>query len=139
LNDLRERVDAWRKQQGKRSRIPQELWDAAVRVARTDGLWVTSRATRFNYENLRQQMEMAVRRQRRSGHKALAVPDRGEVGRSVPAKLTSAFVELPASMLDRASRTVIDMLGRNGERMRIEVGGCVDVVGLAQAFWSQQP
>jgi hypothetical protein len=41
-------VDTWRRQQGKRTRIPEKLWDAAVQVARTDGLWATASATRFS-------------------------------------------------------------------------------------------
>jgi hypothetical protein len=138
LIDLRERVDTWRRKQGKRTRIPQELWDAAVQVAGTDGLWATARATRFNYEKLRQ-MVASARRQRRSVHNALAVIDQPRLRCGVPARVEPAFVELPVGAMGGLNRTVIDMLGRQGDRMRVDTGGGVDVVGLVKAFWSRQP
>jgi hypothetical protein len=135
LNNLREQVDAWRRQQGKRTRIPPELWDAAVQVATVNGVWATSQATRFNYEKLR---EMA-RRYTRVEHDALAVVDRGGVRSSKPPVAGPAFLELPLGGLGGSNRTVIDMVGQHGERMRVDVGAGVDVVGLVQALWSHQP
>jgi hypothetical protein len=50
------------------------------------------------------------------------------------------FVEVGLGPLDSA-RTVMEFLGRDGDRMRIEVAGSgvLDVVGLSRAFWSRQP
>jgi hypothetical protein len=36
-------------------------------------------------------------------------------------------------------RTVIELHGRHGDRMRMEVSGGVDVYGLAEKFWSRRP
>jgi len=38
------------------------------------------------------------------------------------------------------SKTVVELVGTSGARMRIDVTGAsrVDVVGLAQAFWSRE-
>ena len=66
-------------------------------------------------------------------------------GRLVPAR--PKFVEVvlePArevGAVGAAGKAVIELMGRHGERMRIEVAGptAVDVVGLSQTFWSRQP
>lgn len=141
LNELRERVDAWRKEQGKRTLIPDELWEAAVRVAKIDGVWATARATRFNCEKLGQLAALARRRERAEG-KALAVVDRTRVKDRKPGTVGAAFVELPVSamgVLGASGRTVIDLVGRHGDQMRVDMSGGVDLVGLVQAFWSCQP
>ena len=49
------------------------------------------------------------------------------------------FIALEMGQLGGAGRTVIDLVGRQGERMRVEVAGGVDLSGLVQAFWSRQP
>jgi hypothetical protein len=138
LNELREQVDAWRKKQGKRTMIPEELWNAAVLVARVDGVWATARATRFNYEKLAR-LAASVQRPGRAGGKALAVIDRPR-GKQ-PTSVGPAFVELAVSTMGGAvgtGRTIIDVMGRQGDRMRIDVGGVMDVVGLVQTLWSRQ-
>ena len=122
LNELRKRVDTWREQQVKRRRIPEELWDAAAQVAKIDGVWLTARETRFNYDKL---LKLTL---------------------AQSSKLAATFVELPVSMMQpshvptiESSRAVIEMVGARGDRMRVDVGGGVDVVGLTQAFWGCQP
>ncbi len=44
----------------------------------------------------------------------------------------------PAGAVGKA---VIELMGRQGERMRIEIAGstAVDVLGLSQTFWRRQP
>jgi hypothetical protein len=54
LTRLSEAVAKWRAERGGRGkRIPEELWSEAARVARTDGVWLTAKATRLNYWALR--------------------------------------------------------------------------------------
>jgi hypothetical protein len=45
-----------------------------------------------------------------------------------------------ARTADGSSRTVIELEGRGGERLRVEVTGAIglDVVGLAHAFWRRE-
>lgn len=54
LVELRDRVQAWRRREGggPGKRVPDELWEQAVRVARVAGLTATARATRLNYDRL---------------------------------------------------------------------------------------
>lgn len=126
LSTLRERVEQWRERRTKRTRIPEELWTAAVRVARVEGVYATSTATRFNYYSLKDRMALA--------EAETGLEPRGE------AVETAAFIELGGVQLGGGGTTVVEIVGRRGGRMRIDVSGSsgVDVVGLAQAFWSHE-
>jgi hypothetical protein len=122
LGALQERVERWRRDGGGRgARIPEELWDAAVAVAREEGVYATSRALRFNYYSLKDRMS-AVDLERRTEE----------------TRVPAAFIELPRGSLGGGGRAVVELVGRGGG-LRIEVTGAspVDVVALAQAFWSR--
>jgi hypothetical protein len=160
LKDLVGRVAAWRGESGGRgSRIPEGLWKAAVEVAQVEGVWATAKALRFNYEGLKVRARqdgggLAVERVRRSGgakRAAVAVTNDLDRGASRAAETRARRTEVPSSgsagaqfialdmgHLGGAGRTVIDLVGRNGERMRLDVAGGVDVAGLVQTFWSGQ-
>jgi hypothetical protein len=119
LMALRQRVEGWRKNGGGRgSRIPEDMWRDAVAASRTAGLYATARALRFNYERL----------------KKLAAT-KGPC----PRKPTE-FVALHVPMAPTGPKVVIDLAGRNGEQMRIDVSGgsAVDIVALASAFWGRR-
>ena len=129
LGGLCERVERWRAQRsgGGGGRVPEELWDAAVEVARVEGVHATAKRLRFNYQSLKDRLD-------RGKHEAS-----GET----KAEMTPFVeVEIPAlGSTNRDGKTVVELVGRRGERMRIDVTGAstVDVVGLAQAFWSHAP
>jgi hypothetical protein len=124
LSALCERVERWREhREGPRARIPEELWEAAVGVARVEGVGATSRALRFDYYRLKGRMTLAEGDER---------CDRSEAG---------AFIELgPGQLAGAGGKAVVELVGRHGGRMRIDVSGTssVDIVGLAQAFWSHE-
>jgi len=119
---VRQRVERWRRDHGGRgSRIPEDLWEEAAGLARVAGLWATARALRLNYDRLKSRVTGKAGRERAEGQEE------------------SGFVDLGMGQLC-GGRTVLEMMGRGGERMRIEVTGAstVDVVGLTQTFWSRQ-
>ncbi len=123
LSVLRERVERWReRREGARGRIPEELWRAAVGVARVEGVYATSKALRFNYYSLKARLDEAGSE---------------ELGERIEG---AAFVELAPGQLGGCGKTVVELVGRKGGRLRIDVSGTsgVDVVGLAQAFWSHE-
>jgi len=123
LGALRERVERWRQHRGRRGeRIPDELWSAAVEAARVEGVNATCQALRFNYYSLKARM-----------------PPEPSEGRSEKTE-SGAFVELAMGPLGCGGKTVVELVGRRGGRMRIDVSGTspVDIVGLAQAFWSRE-
>jgi hypothetical protein len=115
--------------------IPEELWNAAVEVARVEGVHATSKAVRFNYYSLKDRLvraDSAALTQRKPDREATFV----EVQmRSLPSLPSLAPRE---SAVD--DKTVVELVGTSGARMRIDVTGAsrVDVVGLAQAFWSRE-
>jgi hypothetical protein len=86
---------------------------------RTAGLYATARALRFNYEGLK----------KRAGEEAVA---RGEHG--------TEFVALQIPQLNGGAKVVVDLVGRDGEQMRIDVSSAsaMDVVSLAQTFWRRR-
>ena len=111
--------------------VPEELWNAAVEVARVEGVHATSKALRFNYYSLKDRLVRAD-----SAALARRKPDRD-----------ATFVEvqmpsLPLTPRESAvnDKTVVELVGTGGARMRIDVTGTsrVDLVGLAQAFWSRE-
>jgi len=126
-NALSQRVEQWREhREGARERIPEQLWNAAVEVARSQGVYATSKALRFNYANLKERVELSQSTER---------VERGEKYE------VTQFIELATGELGGGgSKTVIELLGRSGGRVRIDVSGTsrVDVVGLAQAFWRHE-
>lgn len=136
LTTLKERVDQWRKQRRRRTRIPRELWEAAVKVAQIDGLWATARATHFHYPDLKQRLAAA-----RRAH-ALEVTrtrdDGASVGRpSWGAAERGTFVELSLDPMGRSRPTVVELVGARGDRMRVEAATDLDLVGLARAFFGR--
>lgn len=154
---------------GRGSRIPDELWADAVRVSRTAGVWATSKALHFNYQALQTRAEEAPDDAERDaendapGKRVRAPrPARNGAGRvehesvgaaqaevtiaakravAVPTNGTArpSFIALEVGQLAGPGRAVIDLVGRFGERMRVEVAGTVDVTSVVQAFWSRQP
>lgn len=123
LDTMREALASWRRSHGGRGRpIPAALWSDAGAVARANGVAETARALRLDPRKL-----------------ARLVEGRAE---SVPRSAVepAGFVELGGLRLGEP-RTVLELVGREGDRVRVEVvggaGGAVELVALARAFWSR--
>ena len=117
---LQRRVEGWRRQGGGRgSRIPEGLWSEAVAVSRRAGVFATAKALRFNYENLKRRARWQAR---------------------PPRKHETEFVAVRLPQVSNGLKVVIDLAGRDGEQVRIEVSGgsAMDVVAVADAFWKRQ-
>jgi hypothetical protein len=127
LEETRAALERWRRAHGGRGRpIPLALWTEAAEVARTNGVGATARALRVDAGKL--------------GRLA-----RGAAPGSPPnAAEPSTFVALEGLGLRtaREGRTaVLELVGRDGDRVRLEVvgdAGAIDVAGLARAFWSRR-
>jgi hypothetical protein len=165
LNELGQRVAEWREREGGRgSRIPLQLWNDAVRVARVVGVWATAKALHFNYEALRKRVDLeravgkvqtlGAKRGRHAGRAGATQAKRAKVmaNGAQPAEIVIAsaasanghaagpsFIALEMGQLCAPGRTVIDLVGRHGDRMRVDVGSGVDIVGLVQTFWRREP
>jgi len=126
LDTTREALASWRRLHGGRGRpIPAALWSDAADVARANGVAETARALRLD-----------------PGKLAKLAEGRAE---SVPRSVVepAGFVELGGLRLGepRERRTVLELVGREGDRVRVEVvgdtGTAVELVALARAFWSR--
>jgi len=126
LDTTREALASWRRLHGGRGRpIPAALWSDAAGVARANGVAETARALRLNPRKLA----------------SLAEGGAESAPRSV---VEPGFVELVGLGLGepREPRTVVlELVGREGDRVRVEVVGgassAVELVALARAFWSR--
>jgi len=60
LLELRQRLEQWRSEQPKRSRLPESIWTAAVEMAQRHGLHRTTKALRLDYTGLKKRMPAAA-------------------------------------------------------------------------------
>jgi hypothetical protein len=118
LKQTRRRIARWRETRPYRGApMPAALWAAATALARRHGLSTTARRLRIHYGSLKRRLDAAG------------------AGR-VP---SPAFVELPAARPTGLGPCVIDLEGRRGRRLRIEVTGVTvaDLVTLTQVAWDR--
>jgi hypothetical protein len=116
INEARTRFERWRQTRKGKARIPDELWSAAVEVARRNGVNQTAAALHLDDGKLNRRM-MATG----------PVPDRG---------MSPAFVEMMVLRAVGASECTIELEGRNG-KLRIHWKGATaaDLAGLSRALW----
>ncbi len=132
LKAAQEHVERWRQRAGGRgSRIPEELWGEAIGLARVEGVYATAKALRLNYERLRERVTGA------GGTGKVGGKSKREANVTGSQLVSSGFIDLGMAPLGGGGKTVVELEGRDGVRMRIDVGGAtgVDVVALARAFW----
>ena len=125
VREVHDRIEHWRRTREKRTAMPEDLWNAAVSVARVHGAYRASRMLRVNYESLKGRLQLSAAR-----------PGDGETR-------PGGFVELSAEQLVGAAghpATVVELSDVDGARLTIRLGGSegLDVVGLANAFWSRR-
>jgi hypothetical protein len=53
LRQARSRIERWRRTRETRSPMPEPLWEAAVALAESEGVYHTARALSLNYQSLR--------------------------------------------------------------------------------------
>ena len=56
LVELSHRLEQWRSEHSKRSRLPESIWSAAVEIAKRYGLHRTTKALRLDYAGLKKRM-----------------------------------------------------------------------------------
>jgi hypothetical protein len=116
IEQARTRFEDWRQTRNGKARIPDELWAAAVEVARRDGINQTATALHLDGGKLKRRMMASD-----------PAPDK-----TVP----PAFVEMMVPHAVVASECTIELEGRNG-KLRIHWKGATaaDLAGLSRALW----
>ena len=128
IADVCERIDRWRATRTKRSPMPEPLWDAAVSLAKTHGIYPIARRLPVNYESLKGRVAAATR---------------AREGR-VATRSVASFVELPPTALLPGALPPtgpsVELGDARGATLTIRLGSGerLDVVGLASAFWTRR-
>lgn len=120
LKATRDRLTRWRVEHGGPGvPVPAELWAEAVEVARVDGAEVVARALRLDRWRLQARMKE---------------DDTTTAGTEIT---RSGFVEVDANRLGLSPKMVVRFVGRDGDRMEVELGAAatLDVAALAETFW----
>ena len=120
VEEVRRRLDGWRRARKHRARLPEELWASAVKLVAGYGLHKTARALRLDYYALKKRVESASRQ-----------------SPSEPQGAT-AFMELVGRPVAGASECVVELQNRRGAKMRIQLKGISppDLAALSKSFWS---
>jgi hypothetical protein len=129
---LRRRFEDWRRTRKVRSRIPEPLWDSAVKLAGVYGLHRTAKALRVNYYALKKRVEREA--------------DCGAA--DVPEATGATFLELTATGRLRSNgptrsiptdpcECTLELEAADGAKMRVRLSGVVtpDLVALSRSFW----
>jgi hypothetical protein len=114
VDEVRARFEEWRKNRQGRGSIPEELWLAAVGVARKDGITRTAAALHLDGGKLKRLMG----------------------GKATSGKPAPTFVELLAPPIASPPECTIDLEGRRG-KIRIQLKGTSvsDLATLSRALW----
>ena len=130
LEGVRRRIEQWRRSRKVRAPIPDPLWAAAVRMAKSYGMNRTARALRLNYYGLKKRVE----------RQAVAAAGASETKDSVP------FVELVPFTSAGQCDCLLE-LENGGAKMQIQLKGItvpgtirrMVLAALSQTFWNRQP
>ena len=57
IEELRERIEYWRRTRQKKSPMPAELWEAAARAAHRHGIYTVAKDLRLSYDSLKKRTE----------------------------------------------------------------------------------
>ena len=116
----RERFEKWRSKQKTRSRLPEPLWAAAVKLAQEYGVNRTARTLRLDYNGLKKRLESTV-------------SDAGVEAGGKP-----AFLQLLGSELTAVAECAIECQNANGTTIRIHLKGpqLPDLAELIGNLWN---
>ena len=114
VEEVGARLEEWRQNRQGRAAIPEELWSAAIEVARRDGLGRTAAALRLDYGKLKRLMMGAQGVEKKSA--------------------SPSFMELIAPDAAAVAQCAIEMEGRRA-RIRIELkASAAEVVSISRAL-----
>jgi hypothetical protein len=116
LDEVGARFENWRQNRQGKASIPDELWSAAVELARKEGMNRTSARLHLEWNQLKRRMTAA-----------------GTVSRQPAAP---SFVELIAPRGESRQECTIEMEGRRG-KLRIHLNGtsATDLASLSRTLW----
>jgi hypothetical protein len=103
VEQLSQRIEHWRKTRLRRGRMPEELWEAAVEIAREHGVHATAASLRISYDALKRRVGVEAKGKRR-------------VSRTAP-----AFVELSPGLPISMGGPVVELVVPSGGKLTIRL------------------
>jgi hypothetical protein len=129
VEQLRRRFEEFRRTHAVRSRLPEELWAAAAKLARRDGIEATAQALAVERPSLRKWTDrFEPRAQVKPGKSPRRQP---QGGGGAP-----AFVELLAASTGTGNSCLVEVESRQGCKLRLELKGIAtsQLAELIRAF-----
>ena len=122
LEGVRARFERWHRGQSVGTRIPDSLWAAAVKMARSYGICRTAGALRVNYYALKKQVEQ-------SPAATPSLPEGGAV---------ATFLELASPASKACCECTWELEDAGGAKMRVHLKGFAtpDLAALSRSFWN---
>ena len=130
LEGLRRRFERWRETHRSRSRIPERLWGAAVKMAGRYGLNRTAKTLRLDYYALKKRAEQGATSDSLFAAMPAGVAEGSDVTR---------FVELASPAA--ACECSLEWEDAGGAKMRVHLKGASmpDLAALSRSFWNPGP
>jgi hypothetical protein len=138
----RDRFEVWRRTRQVGTRIPDELWSLAVKLADHHGISRTASMLGLDYYSLKKRVEAG-----NSG--VTSVPSAfvegsasSDSASSDSASARPTFIELSSSLQvpsqEVSAECVVEFADGTGASLRIHLSGCQtpDLVALGRSFWS---
>ena len=120
LQEVQQQFDVWRSNPKKRRQIPQELWDAAVKLCDKHSISQVALALKLSHRDLKNRKIRSIQRESHQSQPTFIEMDNPSGG---PLATGNRMIELEDSQ---------------GRKMRISWNGerDFDVSSLAKGFWS---
>jgi hypothetical protein len=130
LERTREQFERWRKTRRRGTRIPERLWNAAVKMAGRYGINRTASTLGIDYYSLKKRAQPA------QPYKVLSRRAAKSPSRKRPA---STFVEFSAVPVG-TTECLIELEKASGAKMRVHLKGVAvpDVVSLSRGLWGAE-
>ena len=126
IERLHAQIEQWRDTRQHRCAMPEVLWQRAVKLAKSHGVYPVSKACNLHFGNLKKRLQANM-------------DDRGESG----AVDDFSFVELEGVNLEslhpRSAAVTIQMIGERGASIKVEYRDSerFDMIEVMRYFWSR--
>jgi hypothetical protein len=120
LERTRRRFEQWRQTRTVRTRIPDALWEAAVKMADIYGVCRTAKTLRLHYYTLKERVDKQAAARSDSRNECQAT-----------------FLELAVPAQSGRTECILELENAAGAKMRVHLkdAEAPDLVALSRSFW----
>jgi hypothetical protein len=122
LEEVRRRLERWRRTHAARSRISEPLWASVVKMAEKYGVHRTAKALRLDYYSVKKRVEQQA----------------VDADASLPEGGAAAFVELASATRGGSCECTVEFEDSSGAKMQVYFKGVEtpDLASLSRSFWN---